>query len=213
MFQDSSDGTIPEGVPDSSREWYPANQQVSQFCERRIPVSVIMEIPIHCPHSIRDIFPAVVEKRLIQVQQVPGKSSDRGPLLFTDGTDPVPGPFPVQCNDREYKSNTSGIGDVMRVGGTRPDPALRKNPVFPGRVCPWMNPRGTPPRELFCTLPSFSGVKTTWFMRNHAGFQEKRGNPGSLKARIFPAGLGCLLSDPSRVRPLDLYHSLISAPA
>ena len=60
---------------------------------------------------------AVPEKRLIQVQQVPDKSNDREPLLFTDGTDLVPEPFPVQSNDLEYEGNTLGIETVMRVGG------------------------------------------------------------------------------------------------
>lgn len=51
--------------------------------------------------------------KLIQMQQVPDKSNDRQPVLFTDGANPVLEPFPIQCNDLEYERNTLGIEAIV----------------------------------------------------------------------------------------------------
>jgi len=54
-----------------------------------------------------------VEKKLIQVEQVPEKSNNRTPLRFTDSTNPVPEPLAIQCNDLKYECNTFCIETVV----------------------------------------------------------------------------------------------------
>jgi hypothetical protein len=54
--------------------------------------------------AIQEI-PGIPERKLIQVEQVPDKSNNREPLLFTNGTNPVPEPLAIQCNDLEYECN------------------------------------------------------------------------------------------------------------
>jgi len=56
-------------------------------------------------------------KKLIQFQQIPDKSNNRQPLLFTDGTDPVLEPVPVKSNDLEYECDAIGIEAVVRTWG------------------------------------------------------------------------------------------------
>ncbi len=59
------------------------------------------------------------EKSSIQIQQIPDKSNDREPLLFTYSANPVLEPLPVKGNDLEYESNTFCIKASVHVRGDR----------------------------------------------------------------------------------------------